>query len=115
MTAFSRLLPAMASFALLAACTSQTGAAPEASPPPPKIEQLENSADASQASCGADKLADYIGVVMSDTVLAQIKAASGAKTIRVVGPKDMITMDFRQDRLTISTAEDGKIKTLRCV
>lgn len=35
--------------------------------------------------------------------------------IRVVGPNDAMTMDFRLDRLTIETDEDGNLVTARCV
>lgn len=115
MTVINRAWPAAASLLMLAACNAQSGQAPGSTPAAPTTEAGDTSADQSLTSCGADKLASYIGVTMSDTVLAQIKATSGAKTIRVVGPRDMMTMDFRQDRLTISTGDDGKIKTLRCV
>lgn len=66
-------------------------------------------------ACGASRVMNYIGVQRSDEVLAKIKSASGAQTLRVVGPNDAMTMDFREDRLTITTDEAGRIKTLRCV
>jgi hypothetical protein len=97
-------LASMAALALLAGCTAQGDGHPEPSPAPP-------GADA----CGASKVASYIGVQRTDEVLAKIKSASGTQTLRVVGPHDAMTMDFREDRLTITTDENGRIKTLRCV
>ena len=96
-------LPSLAALALLAGCAAQGGSPAETSPPSP------------QGSCGAEKVSNYVGAVMSDEVLAKIRSASGAQTVRVVGPHDAMTMDFREDRLTITTDDAGRIKTLRCV
>jgi hypothetical protein len=96
-------LPAIASIVLLAGCSAQEGNRPEASPPPV------------QGSCGAEKVGNYLGVMVNDEVLAKIKSASGAQALRVVGPDDAMTMDLREDRLTISTDDKGRIKTLKCV
>lgn len=101
-------LASMAALAMLAGCAAQDGARPEqaAAAPPPQ---------AGPDACGASKVASYLGVKPSDEVLAKIRSASGAQNLRVVGPRDVMTMDFREDRLTITTGEDGLIKSLRCV
>lgn len=100
--------PALVLAATLAGCSAQDSAPPAAAPPP------VSSAD-DQSTCGANRLASFIGAVPSAETLAQIKAASGAQSHRVVGPNDMMTMDFRSDRLTIETGADGRIKQFRCV
>ena len=92
----------MVAITMLTGCAAQGEAQPEMSP---------GVADA----CGASKVASYIGVRRSDEVIAKIKSASGAQTLRVVGPNDAMTMDLREDRLTVTTDETGRIKTLRCV
>ncbi|MET1756278.1 I78 family peptidase inhibitor [Novosphingobium sp. RD2P27] len=99
----------MAAIAMLAGCTPPSGARPEPAPPPEAAPANE------QASCGADKLDGYLGAIPSPDVLAKIKAASGAAMTRVVGPDDMMTMDFRPDRLTIHTGDDGRIIRFRCI
>ncbi len=97
----------VAGLILLAGCSAQDEARPEpASAVPPAGDQ---------ATCGADKVASYLGVKVTDEVTAKIKSASGAQTLRVVGPHDMMTRDYRIDRLTIETDEAGVIKRLRCV
>lgn len=96
-------LSSLAATVLLAGCAAQGGSPPETSPPPP------------QGSCGAEKVGSYVGTVMSDEVLVKIRSASGAQNVRVVGPHDAMTMDFREDRLTITKDDAGRIKTLRCV
>lgn len=96
-------LPGLMAIALLAGCATQGGPPPATTPPP------------AQGSCGAEKVGNYVGAMMNDEVLAKVKSASGAQTVRVVGPHDAMTMDFREDRLTITTDDAGRIKTLRCV
>jgi uncharacterized lipoprotein YajG len=96
-------LPGLAAVVLLAGCAAQGDARPQTPSP------------LAQGSCGAEKVGSYLGVVSNDEVLAKIKSASGAQTLRVVGPHDVMTMDFREDRLTITTDDKGRIKTLRCV
>jgi hypothetical protein len=103
MMALRSALPGLMATVLLAGCAAQGGPPPETTPPP------------AQGSCGAEKVGGYVGTVMNDEVLAKIKATSGAKITRVVGPHDAMTMDFREDRLTITTDDAGRIKTLRCV
>ncbi|VWX52149.1 I78 family peptidase inhibitor [Novosphingobium sp. 9U] len=112
----------MAALATLAGCAAQGEARPEpastsprpplpGAPPPPPPPPAPVGSDA----CGASKVASYIGVQRTDEVIAKIKSASGAQALRVVGPHDAMTMDFREDRLTVTTDEAGRIKTLRCV
>ncbi|WP_184249276.1 I78 family peptidase inhibitor [Novosphingobium chloroacetimidivorans] len=97
-------LASMATVAMLAGCTAQGDAPPATTPAP-----------AAADACGAAKVTSYIGTQRTDEVIAKIKSASGAQALRVVGPNDAMTMDFREDRLTITTDESGRIKTLRCV
>lgn len=96
-------LSALSAVVLLAGCAAQGGLPPQTPPPPP------------QGSCGAEKVGSYVGSLINDEVLAKIRSVSGAQTVRVVGPHDAMTMDFREDRLTITTDDASRIKTLRCV
>lgn len=93
---------------MLAGCVAREGAGPE---PKPLTPAPPTGSDA----CGASKVSSYLGVQPSGEVLAKIKSASGAQALRVVGARGVMTMDFREDRLTITTGEDGRIKSLRCV
>ena len=96
-------LAATATLVLVSGCSTYGSEKPETTAPPPEL------------SCGADKVSNYIDVVMNDDVMAKIKNASGAKNYRVLGPRDAMTMDYRPDRMTITTDEQGQIKTIRCV
>lgn len=97
------VLALTATLVLVSGCSTYGSGKAEPTPPQPEL------------SCGADKVGNYINVVINDEVLQKIKNASGAKHYRVVGPRDPMTMDYRKDRLTITTDENGHIKTIRCV
>ncbi len=65
-------------------------------------------------ACDVDKAQTFIGQAADDATVEKMKAATGARTARVVPPNGAVTMDFRPDRLTISTGEDGKITRVSC-
>ncbi|MEW9853910.1 I78 family peptidase inhibitor [Novosphingobium rhizovicinum] len=107
MTRHSFSIASVLAAAALAGCTPTGEVRPDAATPPAPSEALK--------SCGADKLSSYIGMIPSESVLAKMKMESGAQAVRVVGPNDAMTMDYREDRLTIHTNADGRIDRLRCV
>jgi hypothetical protein len=115
----------MAGAALVAGCQAQTtGAEPEPAetaatktvPQPPADEGTPqvnaNEPDASE--CGADRLARWLNVLPTETVREEIREAVGHDRIRYIAPGDMVTMDFRPDRLNVETGDDGRIKLFRC-
>jgi len=80
-----------------------TGAAPAVDP-----------AGEAGRTCNADGLQNLVGQEASETVVAQATADSGATNVRVLGPDDVATMDFRNDRLTITTDARRIIQTINC-
>lgn len=85
---------------LLAACApGQTGAEPA----PPADDE-----------CGAGKLGAFLNLAGSADVLARLRTAAGHDRIRVIHPGDVVTMDYRADRLNVELGEDGRIQRLRC-
>jgi hypothetical protein len=124
--------------ALLGACEAQD----EAAAPANELEQAASSAneegateagaktnpelpmdDASPAlnanepdaiTCGADKLDRWLNVLPTETVKDEIADAVGHDRIRYIAPGDVVTMDFRPDRLNVETGENGRIKLFRC-
>nr|WP_255697333.1 I78 family peptidase inhibitor [Sinirhodobacter sp. WL0062] len=61
------------------------------------------------AGCTAADLQDLIG--QSETVLASMKFAV---PLRVIHPGDMVTMDFRPNRLNFHVDASGKIEKIDC-
>lgn len=70
--------------------------------------------------CGASALQDRIGESVSGTTVDDLRIGGEpvsipAKAVRVVEEGQPMTMDFREDRLTIEVDEDGNMLTARCV
>ena len=115
----------LAGAALLAACEAESGGAEtpaaeaagaKAVPQPPADEGTPqvNANEPDAAECGADRLARWLNVLPTETVKADIRDAVGHDRIRYIAPGDMVTMDFRPDRLNVETGEDGRIRLFRC-
>ena len=64
--------------------------------------------------CNNDALAGFIGRKADAAVGAEILAASGARTLRWGAPGMAMTMDYREDRLTVSYDEAMTITSARC-
>ena len=83
---------------LLAGCTTASA------PPPP----------AQGGTCHDEALAAFAGREATSAVLAELERASGAKTMRVVQPGMMVTMDFSPDRVTVQIAPGNRIERANC-
>jgi hypothetical protein len=57
---------------------------------------------------------DFIGRVASSEIGAELLRASGAKVIRWVQPGMMVTMDYREDRLTVRLDASNRIVSASC-
>lgn len=69
---------------------------------------------AGKDECGAAKAMVHLNSLPSSDVLAAMRVAIGHHRVRVINPGDMVTMDYRPDRLNIETGTDGRIKAIRC-
>lgn len=113
--------------ALLGACAPDRDAADA----PPMAEPASAAVPAGQADdamsttpaadpagpapiCNADGLQNLVGQEATETVTAQATADAGATSVRVLGPNDAATMDFRGDRLNVLTDDAGVIQSLSC-
>ena len=64
--------------------------------------------------CNPDVLEQFNGKVANEATVKQAVAKSGAKNARVVKPGMAVTMDFREDRLTINVNEKNEIERIGC-
>ncbi|MEW6090313.1 MAG: I78 family peptidase inhibitor [Pseudomonadota bacterium] len=71
--------------------------------------------DATEASCkaAADALAVWVGKPWADAE-ETVRAGEGVASIRVFGPGDAVTMDYRADRLNVELGEGGNIVRIFC-
>ena len=64
--------------------------------------------------CSNDALATYVGQKVTAALGAELLAKSGARTLRWGAPGMAMTMDYREDRLTVSYDEAMVVTSARC-
>ena len=64
--------------------------------------------------CHADTLPALTGKKASQEVIDKAVRDAGARTARVVKPGMAVTMDYREDRITISVDADNRIERASC-
>lgn len=89
---------------LLALAACATGGTDNRAPPPPS----------SGMTCDASGLQDHVGHTVSASSGATLLELSGARVLRWVPPRTAVTMDFRQDRLTVSYDDEMRITRISC-
>ncbi len=82
--------------------------------PMPAEEQIRIAPGLEYASCSAEAAQGYVGQKAERSVVESAIKASDAKSVRVIEPDMMVTMDFRGDRLNIRVDAAGKITTITC-
>lgn len=94
-------------FPLLATCLLLTGCAArdmEATPP------LAGEG----GTCSGEGLQAYVGRTVSAELGTELLGKSGARRLRWGPPNAAMTMDYREDRLTISYDETMKVTRISC-
>lgn len=86
----------------LTACTvAQSNATAQSAPPPP-------------AACRNESLAQFTGQPASQEVGHQIMLASRARVVRWVPKGAAVTMDFREDRVTVYLDASNRVERASC-
>lgn len=85
---------------LLAACAS-----PPATPPP--------AAEAPMA-CNADAARRWVGEPATAANIEAVRKATGAVVIRVLKPDQMVTLEYRGDRVNVLQDSAGAIERVSC-
>ncbi len=96
-----RLAPALPAILMLCACQSTTAQEP-ATP-------SQNA-----GKCSPDGLDAYVGRKATSELGAELLAKSGARTLRWGPPNAAMTMDYREDRLTVSYDEQMLVIRASC-
>jgi hypothetical protein len=107
--------------ALLGACSANPAPSNIASPPqqpasdsatPPEPTPIHGVT--SGHKCTTERTARFIGQLGSDQTGNAILKASNAEVIRWSPPNTMLTMDYREDRVTVWLDSAKKITKIRC-
>lgn len=72
------------------------------------------ASDRFKDKCNAEAVQDMLGQRVTPALSKQIKEKAGAKTVRVLGPTDPMTMDYKSSRLNIDTDEAEVIDRITC-
>jgi peptidase inhibitor I78 family protein len=64
--------------------------------------------------CQTEATAQFIGQTKTDSTGAAIKRASHAAVLRWAPPGIMLTMDYREDRVTVRLDPANRITDIRC-
>jgi hypothetical protein len=64
--------------------------------------------------CDAAKAQFAVGEPFTEALLERARAESGAGIARRLSPGQIVTMEYRADRLSLVTAADGKVSAARC-
>jgi hypothetical protein len=64
--------------------------------------------------CDSTKARGLIGRTVDAAVRSEARRLTGAAAVRVIGPGDMVTMEYREDRLNIDVDSRNKAVGFRC-
>ncbi|WP_268796742.1 I78 family peptidase inhibitor [Pseudomonas huanghezhanensis] len=95
------------SMAVLAGCSSTSQPSGDSAQSPAAIDSGHSRCDAAAAQFAVGKPA-------SPALLEQARTKAGAQTARALGPNDMITLEYRSDRLNLNTDQAGSVNRVNC-
>jgi hypothetical protein len=85
-----------------------------ATPAPPAGTTPPPAEPPAMATCDADAANAFIGQAASADVVEQARAAAGAAVARTLAPGQVVTMEFRGDRLNLMVDEANVVTGVRC-
>ena len=74
----------------------------------------EPVAGAGDGRCEAKAAEFAVGKKASRELLEQARTRAGAQTARVLGPHDVVTLEYRSDRLNLNADENAVITRVNC-
>ncbi|MCC4619680.1 Elastase inhibitor AFLEI Flags: Precursor [Xanthomonas cassavae CFBP 4642] len=77
--------------------------APDAAPDAPPI-----------GNCDATQVQSLVGQPVTDAVSEQARSDAGAKSVRVLKPGQMVTMEFNGERLNLEVDAKNLVTSVRC-
>lgn len=81
--------------------------APATEPAPPPMTDADGS-------CNADAVQGLVGQEATDEVVEQARTDAGAGTARTLSPGQVVTLEYREDRLNLDVDDAGIITGVRC-
>ena len=101
----------LASFGTLLAALALAGCSTPGASEPAKDAAV---ADAGHSRCESKAAEFTIGQKASPQLLEQARTRAGAQNARILKPNDMITLEYRSDRLNLNTDDNLVITRVNC-
>jgi hypothetical protein len=101
---FGPAVPALLLPVLLAACAGAPQAAGSPETPPSAVSRRCNAAPAQFA----------VGRTADAALTEDARIRSGARTVRVLRPNDVVTMEFNAERLNLAVDQAGRVTRVNC-
>lgn len=98
----------------LVACAPAGEAQPERKTLPGPPVALETPPQEPEMSCDAAKAQFAVGQAYGEALAERARAAAGATLVRALRPGQMVTTEFRGDRLNLEVDAGGKVIAARC-
>jgi hypothetical protein len=70
--------------------------------------------DPPSGPCDASRLGALVGRAYTEALAADAQRRSGARAVRRIRPGDMVTMDFRGDRLNVHLDDADRVVRFDC-
>lgn len=55
-----------------------------------------------------------VGKPASIDLLSQVRTRTGSQDARILGPDDMVTLEYRSERVNVNTDASGKVTRINC-
>ncbi|MFA0998032.1 MULTISPECIES: I78 family peptidase inhibitor [Pseudomonas syringae group] len=55
-----------------------------------------------------------LGKPASIDLLSQVRTRTGSQDARILGPDDMVTLEYRSERVNVNTDASGKVTRINC-
>ena len=82
-------------------------------PATPADEPVAEDTDAADG-CNAEPVQNLVGQVYTPELGEQARVTAGARVERALRPGQIVTMEFRADRLSFTLDEKGRISAVNC-
>ncbi|MEE4071880.1 I78 family peptidase inhibitor [Pseudomonas viridiflava] len=95
---------------VLAGCSSTPDSVPEAT----SKTEAPAASNTVPGRCDAEPAQFAIGKQASIDLLTQVRSRTGSMDARILGPNDMVTLEYRSERVNVNTDASGKVVRINC-
>lgn len=104
----------LSSVGLVVAVSLLAGCSSTAESPAQESSGQVSSGQASSGRCEASGAQFAVGQQASAALLAQARSKAGAQDARFISPNDVLTLEYRSERVNLNTDANGKVVRVNC-